>query len=329
MSYLVLCATIGSMRTSDVPSVLDVDTPSARHVCLRWVDNLYYKLCMYMSYLVLSCVLPWIQWEHQTSHQSWMRTHRLQDMSVSAELAPLLTNCICTCPVLSCVLLWIQSEPQTSHQSWMWTHCLQGMSFSGELTIFITNCVCTCPILSCPVCYHEFNENLRRPSVLDADTPSARHVCLSWVGTFINKLYLHMSCLVLCATVSSMRTLDVPSVVDADTLSARHICPVLFCVTWINHAILVFSQILQLQRKQCPFDQALITQDIEDLPANYALLQLVGAEVTVEEQKIPANVVSQYMKHYAEAKACIEELALYLKPLGKLLCDVTTIECLL
>ncbi|XP_072015835.1 LOW QUALITY PROTEIN: uncharacterized protein [Amphiura filiformis] len=104
--------------------------------------------------------------------------------------------------------------------------------------------------LSCPVCYHEFNENIRRPISLG--------------------------------------------------------CGHTVCKTCLS----------QLQRKQCPFDQSPITQDIDDLPANYALLQLVGAEVTVEEQKIPANVVSKYMKHYAEAKACIEELALYLKPLG-------------
>ena len=108
-----------------------------------------------------------------------------------------------------------------------------------------------------------------------------------------------------------------------------------YSFTWLIHGVAPWSSCLivficlpsQLQRKQCPFDQSPITQDIKDLPANYALLQLVGAEVTVEQQKIPANVISRYMKHYAEAKACIEELALYLKPLGKYCWFIMCIYC--
>ena len=35
----------------------------------------------------------------------------------------------------------------------------------------------------------------------------------------------------------------------------------------------------KLHRKACPFDQTAISSDIEQLPANTALLQLVGAQV--------------------------------------------------
>ncbi|XP_051162613.1 roquin-1 isoform X1 [Leptopilina boulardi] len=70
-----------------------------------------------------------------------------------------------------------------------------------------------------------------------------------------------------------------------------------------------------LHRKQCPFDQSSINTEIESLPVNEALLQLVG-------NQIPNNVAVNYQKllppdelnHYLVAKRCIEELALYLKP---------------
>ncbi|XP_023287730.1 roquin-1 isoform X2 [Orussus abietinus] len=70
-----------------------------------------------------------------------------------------------------------------------------------------------------------------------------------------------------------------------------------------------------LHRKQCPFDQSGINTEIERLPVNEALLQLVG-------NPIPPNTGSVYLKllppedcaHYLVAKRCIEELALYLKP---------------
>ncbi|XP_038046230.1 uncharacterized protein LOC119720576 isoform X2 [Patiria miniata] len=74
----------------------------------------------------------------------------------------------------------------------------------------------------------------------------------------------------------------------------------------------------QLHRKQCPFDQTEITRDIDELPANYALLQLVGAELAQEqEDRLPRSIVNGYLRHYAAAKSCVEDLAWYLKPLGK------------
>ncbi|XP_058790594.1 roquin-1 isoform X2 [Phymastichus coffea] len=71
-----------------------------------------------------------------------------------------------------------------------------------------------------------------------------------------------------------------------------------------------------LHRKQCPFDQSPINTEIEKLPVNEALLQLVG-------NSVPSNNASTTFQsllspedftHYLVAKRCIEELALYLKP---------------
>ncbi|XP_034978314.1 roquin-1 isoform X2 [Zootoca vivipara] len=71
----------------------------------------------------------------------------------------------------------------------------------------------------------------------------------------------------------------------------------------------------KLHRKACPFDQTTINTDIEHLPVNSALLQLVGAQVP-EQQPITLRSGAEDTKHYEEAKKCVEELALYLKPLS-------------
>lgn len=74
-----------------------------------------------------------------------------------------------------------------------------------------------------------------------------------------------------------------------------------------------------LHRKQCPFDQTNINIEIESLPVNTALLQLVGAAAgTVRnEEEIEAKIVPRdQLQFYEASKKCIEELALYLKPLS-------------
>ncbi|XP_042675352.1 roquin-1 [Centrocercus urophasianus] len=71
----------------------------------------------------------------------------------------------------------------------------------------------------------------------------------------------------------------------------------------------------KLHRKACPFDQTTINTDIELLPVNSALLQLVGAQVP-EQQPITICSGAEDTKHYEESKKCVEELALYLKPLS-------------
>ncbi|XP_039305646.1 uncharacterized protein LOC105205842 isoform X2 [Solenopsis invicta] len=82
-----------------------------------------------------------------------------------------------------------------------------------------------------------------------------------------------------------------------------------------------------LHRKQCPFDQSVINTDIEKLPVNEALLQLLGNPVPIVTSSASAlNQQQNYQKllpvdqhaNYLRAKSCIEELALYLKP-----CQIT------
>lgn len=74
-----------------------------------------------------------------------------------------------------------------------------------------------------------------------------------------------------------------------------------------------------LHCKQCPFDQAIINTDLEELPVNYALLQLVllnGTSDAHEEQQdsVPNKLLPEDCQYYLQSKKCIEELALYLKP---------------
>ncbi|XP_077411924.1 roquin-1 [Vanacampus margaritifer] len=71
----------------------------------------------------------------------------------------------------------------------------------------------------------------------------------------------------------------------------------------------------KLHRKACPFDQTAISTDIEQLPVNTALLQLVGGQVPKAQ---PVALISspEDSQHYEEARQCVEELALYLKPLS-------------
>ncbi|XP_051022316.1 roquin-2 isoform X3 [Acomys russatus] len=70
----------------------------------------------------------------------------------------------------------------------------------------------------------------------------------------------------------------------------------------------------KLHRKACPFDQTAINTDIDVLPVNFALLQLVGAQVP-DHQSIKLSNIGEN-KHYEVAKKCVEDLALYLKPLS-------------
>ncbi|KAJ9592634.1 hypothetical protein L9F63_015689, partial [Diploptera punctata] len=58
-----------------------------------------------------------------------------------------------------------------------------------------------------------------------------------------------------------------------------------------------------------------INTDIENLPINFALLQLVGASIPeTEGNGNIKHLTKEDLKNYLQAKKCIEELALYLKP---------------
>ncbi|KAI5101144.1 roquin-1, partial [Silurus meridionalis] len=71
----------------------------------------------------------------------------------------------------------------------------------------------------------------------------------------------------------------------------------------------------KLHRKACPFDQTTISADIELLPVNTALLQLVCPQVP-KSQPVTLVKGAEDIKHYDEARTCVEDLALYLKPLS-------------
>lgn len=80
----------------------------------------------------------------------------------------------------------------------------------------------------------------------------------------------------------------------------------------------------KLQQSKCPFDQSPINCDIDKLPVNYALLQLIGAAIPdrVIDEEVTVGDVSDAKKTecYESARKCIEELAVYLKPLSEGLC---------
>uniref|UniRef100_A0A672ZKH8 RING-type E3 ubiquitin transferase n=1 Tax=Sphaeramia orbicularis TaxID=375764 RepID=A0A672ZKH8_9TELE len=69
----------------------------------------------------------------------------------------------------------------------------------------------------------------------------------------------------------------------------------------------------KLHRKACPFDQTPISTDIDLLPVNCALLQLVGAQVP-DVQPVSLTGTAE-IEHYEVCRVCVEELALYLKPI--------------
>uniref|UniRef100_A0AAY4EVQ1 RING-type E3 ubiquitin transferase n=1 Tax=Denticeps clupeoides TaxID=299321 RepID=A0AAY4EVQ1_9TELE len=79
----------------------------------------------------------------------------------------------------------------------------------------------------------------------------------------------------------------------------------------------------KLHRKACPFDQTAISTDIEQLPANTALLQLVGGQVP-KQQPLTLLIGAEDATHYEDTRTCVEELALYLKPLSVGLSSSTT-----
>ncbi|CAL8321288.1 unnamed protein product [Lota lota] len=70
----------------------------------------------------------------------------------------------------------------------------------------------------------------------------------------------------------------------------------------------------KLHRKACPFDQTPISTELHLLPLNYALLQLVGAQVP-DVQPVCLSSAEE-VEHYEVCRMCVEELALYLKPIS-------------
>ena len=75
----------------------------------------------------------------------------------------------------------------------------------------------------------------------------------------------------------------------------------------------------KLQQKKCPFDQSPILHSIDELPVNFALLQLVGAAAPDLDigETVAAGGKAENGRHYLAAKRCIEALAMFLKPLSQ------------
>ncbi|KAH9503316.1 Roquin-2 [Bulinus truncatus] len=78
-------------------------------------------------------------------------------------------------------------------------------------------------------------------------------------------------------------------------------------------------------RSMCPFDQIVLPADVDKLPANFALMHLVGAAVP-EQEKEAVKTVSDNPKSYEQARKCIEEMAVHLKPLAEILLSQVLIK---
>ncbi|XP_059147979.1 roquin-2-like [Physella acuta] len=82
----------------------------------------------------------------------------------------------------------------------------------------------------------------------------------------------------------------------------------------------------RLNDNRCPFDQILLPNDVDKLPANFALMHLVGAAVP-EQEKEAVKTVSDNPKSYEQARKCIEEMAVHLKPLAENTSDDDSSTC--
>ncbi|XP_030852970.1 roquin-1 isoform X2 [Strongylocentrotus purpuratus] len=76
----------------------------------------------------------------------------------------------------------------------------------------------------------------------------------------------------------------------------------------------------KLHRQQCPFDQTPISKDVDKLPTNFAILQLVAGQEVMRDpsrKRIPDGLKPAEFENYQTTQGIIEELALYLKALNK------------
>lgn len=101
-------------------------------------------------------------------------------------------------------------------------------------------------------------------------------------------------------------------------------CNHLFCPLISEPYRLPFSSFLCFRHPNFR-TQSIITKDLDNLPINYALLQLVTSsssnENNVEPEILPyieQSLTVEELQCYKLAKACVEELALYLKPNGSI-----------
>ncbi|CAG5119638.1 unnamed protein product [Candidula unifasciata] len=83
----------------------------------------------------------------------------------------------------------------------------------------------------------------------------------------------------------------------------------------------------RLTDNRCPFDQSLLPSDVDKLPANFALMHLVGAAVPEQEKEAVKTVVTDNPKSYEQARKCIEDMAVHLKPLAENASDDDSSTC--
>lgn len=76
----------------------------------------------------------------------------------------------------------------------------------------------------------------------------------------------------------------------------------------------------KLHRQQCPFDQTAISKDVDMLPTNYAILQLVAGQDVMRDpsrKRIPDGMKPGEFEVYQDTQGVIEEIALYLRSINK------------
>ena len=192
--------------------------------------------------------------------------------------------------------------------------------------------------LICPICTNEFAANLRAPVTLRCGHSICKK-CLANIQQCpydqVSKNVNLNSVLIIVAfekkenmfrialSLFSIRKKahlihsNTSIVIHNSNNKSRKAKPLVFTRSWFILFIVFFFIF--------PVLQSTISKDLETLPINYALLQLVTSsspDFIAEQQEILPSIVqsltAEELDYYKLAKGCIEELALYLKPNGSI-----------
>ena len=79
------------------------------------------------------------------------------------------------------------------------------------------------------------------------------------------------------------------------------------------------SCLSKLSKQQCPFDQTEVHINIEKLPLNYGLMQLIGGHRPPATVELNVDDIKDNQQQFDASRTCIEELALYLKSLSSVM----------
>lgn len=72
--------------------------------------------------------------------------------------------------------------------------------------------------------------------------------------------------------------------------------------------------LIKFNQKKCPIDQIVINHSVDELPVNYALLQLVGVVPPSHVEAAVKDTLGDQTDLYLDVRKNLEELALFLKP---------------